>query len=213
MFDFTLAPERTALLTIDLQYLFVEGYPASAPDGLATLNRINTLARICRSAGIVVVHARHVLRPDGSNIGILGSLHAPIRGGLLSKGAAATDLHHALEMGPRDLLLDKPRYGAFHGTDLELVLRGLGIDTVIIAGIATNICCDTTAREATVRDFRVLFLSDGTATRGATGLSPRAVQTATLATMDDAFGQVLSIAETIEKIRQAMPDLRHDAGK
>jgi ureidoacrylate peracid hydrolase len=159
----------------------------------------------------VVVHTRHVLRPDGSNVGILGTLHAPIRAGLLSIGTPATNLHSALEIEPDDLLLDKPRYGAFHGTDLELILRGLGIDTVIIAGIATNICCDTTAREAAVRDFRVLFLRDGTATKGATGLSPQTVQTATLATMDDAFGQVLSIAETIEKIRQALSVRRIDA--
>jgi isochorismatase family protein/alpha/beta hydrolase family protein len=67
---------------------------------------------------------------------------------------------------PRDILLDKPRYGAFHGTDLDLILRARGIDTVIIAGIATNVCCETTAREAVVRDFRVFFLSDGTATFG-----------------------------------------------
>lgn len=203
MIDFALRPKRTALLTIDLQYLFVEGYPSSAPDGPATLARINHLARVCRSAGIVVVHARHVLRADGANIGILATLHPPIRDGLLSPASAATAWHHALEIAPRDLLLDKPRYGAFHGTDLELILRGLGIDTVIIAGIATNICCDTTAREAAVRDFRVIFLSDGTATRGATGLSPLAVQTATLATINDAFGQVLSISEAIAKISRA----------
>jgi ureidoacrylate peracid hydrolase len=63
-----------------------------------------------------------------------------------------------------------------------------------------------------VRDFRVIFLSDGTATKGATGLSPQAVQAATLATMDDAFGQVLSIAATIEKIRSALPETQFDTG-
>jgi len=60
----------------------------------------------------------------------------------------------------------KPRFGAFQGTDLELILRSRGIDTVIVTGVATNVCCDTTAREAAVRDFRVFFLSDGTATHG-----------------------------------------------
>lgn len=213
MIDFALRPERTALLTIDLQYLFVDGYPSSAPDGPATLARINHLARVCRSAGIVIVHTRHVLRGDGANTGILATLHPPIRNGLLSPTSAATAWHHTLEIAPSDLLLDKPRYGAFHGTDLELILRGFGIDTIIIAGIATNICCDTTAREAAMRDFRVLFLSDGTATMGATGHSPQAVQAATLATMDDAFGQVLSIAEVVAKIQQALTEKRFNTGE
>ena len=136
-------------------------------------------------------------------MGILGTLHPKVRAGLLCKGGAATGLHRALERDPRDLLLEKPRYGAFHGTDLELILRGRGIDTVIIAGIATNICCDTTEREAAVRDFRVLFLRDGTATSGATDLAADVVQASTLATIDDAFGQVLSVDEAIRKIRGA----------
>ena len=87
-----------------------------------------------------------------------------MQGGFLRQGSESAALHPGLVVEPRDLLLDKPRFGAFHGTDLELILRARGIDTVIISGIATNVCCDTTAREANARDFRVLFLSDGTAT-------------------------------------------------
>ena len=203
MVDFALASERTALLNIDMQNLFVEGFQTSAPDGLATLARINQLAAVCRGPGVLVIHVSHVLRPDGSNMGILGTLHPKVRAGLLRKGGTATALHRALDRDPRDLLLEKPRYGAFHGTDLELILRGRGIDTVIIAGIATNICCDTTAREAAVRDFRVLFLRDGTATSGAVDLAADVVQASTLATIDDAFGQVLSVDEAIWKIRGA----------
>lgn len=204
MVDFAVIPERTALLNIDLQNLFVEGYQASAPHGLVTLGRINRLAAVCRQAGVLVIHVSHVLRPDGSNMGVLGELHPEVRAGILRKDGAPTALHHALVVDSRDLLLEKPRYGAFHGTDLELILRSRGIDTVIIAGIATNICCDTTAREATVRDFRVLFLSNGTATSGAGGLSPEEMHTTTLATLHGAFGQVLSVDETIGKLRVAV---------
>lgn len=203
MVDFDVVPERTALLNIDLQNLFVEGYQASAPSGLVTLGRINQLAAVCREAGVLVIHVSHVLRPDGSNMGVLGVLHPEVRAGILRKGGPPTALHHALAIDTRDLLLEKPRYGAFHGTDLELILRSRGIDTVIIAGIATNICCDTTAREATVRDFRVLFLRDGTATSGSSDCSPEEMQAVTLATLNGAFGQVLSIDETIGKIRGA----------
>jgi len=66
--------------------------------------------------------------------------------------------------GTGDLILAKPRLGAFHGTELEIILRAASIDTLLIGGIATNMCVETTAREAAVRDFRVLFLRDGTAT-------------------------------------------------
>lgn len=204
--DFGITPERTALLNIDLQNLFVEGHAASAPDGLTTLARLNWLAAACRAAGILVVHARHVLRPGGANAGVLADLHPEVREGLLDPGGVAAALHPDLVIDPRDLMLEKPRYGAFHGTDLELVFRGRGVDTVIIGGIATNICCDTTAREATARDFRVLFLADGTATAGTTDLPPEAVQAATLATIADAFGQVIAIEDAIGKIAEATAD-------
>jgi len=103
----------------------------------------------------------------------------------------------------RDILLDKPRFGAFHGTDLELILRSRGIDTVIISGIATNVCCETTAREAMVRDFHVLFLSDGTTTFGMSNASAAELQKATLATLGSLFAQVLTVGEMVQKIRRA----------
>jgi nicotinamidase-related amidase len=77
----------------------------------------------------------------------------------------------------------KNRASAFHGTDLELILRSRGIDAVIITGIATNVCCETTAREAAVRDFRVFFLSDGTATFDIGTISAAELQRATCATL------------------------------
>jgi ureidoacrylate peracid hydrolase len=198
-----LLSERTALLTIDLQNLFVAGYPHSAPDGLPLLQRMNQLAAVCRQVGITVIHVSHVLRPDGSNTGILGDLHPEVRAGLISRGSHAAALHHDLVNGPEDLLLEKPRYGAFHGTDLELILRARGIDTVIIGGIATNICCDTTAREAMMRDFRVFFLSDGTATTGTERATAAELQQATLETLNGAFGHVLTVEEMVQAILEA----------
>ncbi|MFZ1753835.1 MAG: isochorismatase family cysteine hydrolase [Caldilineaceae bacterium] len=99
--------------------------------------------------------------------------------------------------------MDKPRYGAFYATDLELILRSHAIDTVIITGLTTSVCCETTAREAMVRNFRVFFLSDGTATGEIGGLSADEVQRASLATLGALFAQVLSMDEMIEKIRSA----------
>jgi nicotinamidase-related amidase len=104
----------------------------------------------------------------------------------------------------RDILLDKPRFGAFHSTDLELILRSRGIDTVVISGIATSVCCETTARDATVRDFHVFFLSDGTATADMPAASAAELQKATLATLGLLFAQVLTVDEMMQRVRHAV---------
>ncbi len=185
-------PESTALINVDLQRHFVD----SASDGLAVVDSVNRLASACREAGVLVIHTRHVLRPDGSNMGLLAAI-PKIREGLLNEGAESAAFHQTLVLDPHDILLEKPRFGAFYGTDLELILRARGIDTVIISGISTPVCCDTTAREAQARDFRVLFLSDATATTGSDGAR---FQEATLEVLDGLFAQVLTVKELLQKI-------------
>jgi nicotinamidase-related amidase len=203
MVDFDVVPSRTALINVDLQNCFVENSPIAAPDGRTILERVNRLAGACRTAGIVVIHTSIVLRPDGSNIGVFGEFSPPAKGGILNKGSESAALHQELVQDKRDILLDKPRFGAFHGTDLELILGSRGIDTVIISGVATNICCETTAREAAVRDFRVFFLSDGTATAAMGNASAEELQKATCATLGFLFAQVLTVEEMIGKIERA----------
>lgn len=200
MVDFAVVPERTALLNIDMQNCFVEGSPIAAPDGLAILPRINRLAAACRDKGILVIHASIVMRPDGSNLGVLAQFSPPVREGILNKGTESAALHSGLRVDSRDILIDKPRFGAFYGTDLELILRARGIDTLIISGVATNVCCETTAREAAVRDFRVFFLSDGTATADMGDVSAADLQRVTCATLGFLFAQVLTVDEMIAKV-------------
>src|ERR1700730_4190978 len=183
-----------------MQNCFVEGYPISAPEGLAVEDRINRVAAACRKAGILVIHTSHVFRPDGSNIGVLSEIDPFVKKGILNKGSESAALHKGLIVDGRDILLDKPRFGAFHGTDLELILRSRGINTLIITGIATNVCCEMTAREAAVRDFRVLFLSDATATFGIGNMSAADLQRATCAILGLVFGQGLTTDEMIKKI-------------
>jgi ureidoacrylate peracid hydrolase len=200
MVAFAIVPERTALVNVDMQNCFVHGSPISAPDGLIVLGRINRLAATCRAAGILVIHTSHVLRSDGSNMGVLSEIAPIVKQGMINKGSESAALHKGLDVDPRDILLEKPRFGAFHGTDLELILRSRGIDTIIVTGIATNVCCETTAREATVRDFRVFFLSDGTATFDIGDVSAAELQRATCATLALVFAQVLTVDEMIGKI-------------
>jgi ureidoacrylate peracid hydrolase len=203
MVDFAVVPERTALVNVDMQNCFVSGSPVSAPEGLIVEERINRVAAACRAARILVIHVSHVLRGDGSNTGVLGEIAPIVRQGMITKGSESAALHKGLVVDPRDILLDKPRFGAFHSTDLELILRSRAIDTIIITGISTNVCCETTAREATVRDFRVFFLSDGTANSDIGDVSAAELKRATCATLGRMFAQVLTVDEMIRKISTA----------
>jgi nicotinamidase-related amidase len=192
MVDFEVVPARSALINVDLQNFFVE----TTKNGEALVDRIDELAAVCRDAGILVIHTAHVLRADGSNVGVLGQI-VPDVIELLTDGSRSAALHERLVIDDRDVVLHKPRFGAFHGTDLETILRSRGIDTLIVSGISTDVCCDTTTREANARDFRVIFLSDGTATNDE---NPEPVQRATLELMGSLFGQVASIDEVLAKI-------------
>lgn len=212
MADFPLVPTHTALIDVDMQDCFVEGSPLSSPDGLVVLQRINQLAEACRQAGILVVHTRGWMRPDGSNLGVMGELVPPFIVALYTEGSPTAELHHSLVVNTTDVVLNKPRYGAFHGTDLEAILRSRGVDTVIISGIATNICCETTAREAAQRDFRVLFLSDGTATKDMLGVAAADLQRATCASLGMVFAQVLSVDDAMAKIRLGTANSSADLG-
>ena len=203
MAEFQANLRKTALLNVDLQNLFVQDSPIAAPDGLAVIQRVNRLSAACRRLGVPVVHTLHVTRPDGSNVGVLGEIIPPVKDGLIASGSAPARLHSSLHVEPTDIVLEKPRYGAFHGTDLELILRARGVDSVIITGIATNVCAETTAREACVRDFRVFFTSDGTATNDMGGVPRAELQRATLAVLAFGFAQVLTVDEMIRKLESA----------
>jgi nicotinamidase-related amidase len=203
MLKFSLVPKRAALLNVDMQNCFVEGSPIAAKDGLVILERVNRVASECRNVCSTVIHTAHVLREDGSNGGLLVENIEAVRMGVIRKGSVSARLHTGLNIHIADIILEKPRFGAFHGTDLELILRSKGIDSVIISGIATNVCCESTAREAAVRDFKVFFLSDGTGTSAMNGASADELQKATCATLGYLFAQIVTVDETIRMLREA----------
>ena len=90
---------------------------------------------------------------------------------------------------PDEVIITKHRYGAFENTDLDLVLRSNKIRSVIITGVATNVCCETAARQAFMKDYYVLFTSDCNATYS------QAQHDATLFNIDQFFGQVVTSEE------------------
>ena len=201
--NFDLVPRRTALINVDLQNCFLRDSPIAAPEGPVVVERLNRLAAVCRQAGVAVIHTRFVLDPDGSDLGVLSETSPPARDGLLNRDAPSAQLDEALVVREGDVILDKPRFGAFCRTALEEILRARGIDTVIIGGVATNVCCETTAREAMQREFHVFFLSDGTAAADMPGASAAELQKTSLVTLGFLFAQVLTVDEMIAKIRAA----------
>ena len=205
MVHFAVDPGRTALVIVDMQNCFVADSPIAAPRGTEVAGRLNRLAAACRQAGVTVIWTRHVTRPDGSNTGLLGELIPPVADGIISDDTPAAALHPLMDVRPGDLVVGKPRFGSFHGTDLELILRSRGIDTLILGGINTNVCVDATAREAAVREFRVLFLSDGTANFDLPdgGLGPASaeeLQRTACAVMAFGFAEVVTVSQILSRI-------------
>ena len=207
MTQYELNPAKTALVNVDMQVAFVDGSPLAAPNGRRLLEPVNRLAAACREAGMTIVHTVHLTRADGSNEGTMGELVPPVREGVIREGAETAKLHPEVNFLGDDILLEKPRYGAFTGTDLDMILRSRGIDTIIVTGICTNICCETTAREAGMRDYHVFFPTDGTETFPIGELSAETIKDATHAVLGLAFANLTTIDEMIGRIKQASGQL------
>lgn len=102
-----------------------------------------------------------------------------------------------LEPLPWETVLRKTRYSAFAGTDLEERLKGLGVTRLLITGVMTHLCCETTARDAFVRDFDVFFVIDGTATKN------EDLHISSLKTLSDGFAIPVETREVIRWMKRA----------
>ena len=203
MANWTIDPKRTALVNVDMQNAFVEGTPLAAPNGKRIIEPINRLAEACRKAGVMVIHTLHVTRADGSNLGTMGELCEPVRAGYIREGSETAKLHPGIEVKKGDILLYKPRYGAFTGTDLDQLLRANGRDTIIVTGICTNVCCETTAREAGMRDYHVFFMNDATETFPIGNVSVDDIKRVVHATLSSLFANVIPLDEMVGRIEKA----------
>jgi nicotinamidase-related amidase len=196
---FTLDPQRTALLVIDMQNAFVAERAAyETPKARDIIPNIKRLLQFAHEHGLPVVWTRS----DHS---------APYGGILLNKCPAVREDHvcwpghesfdyypHMPQPGEGEYQVVKHKYDAFFETDLDAILRNRKVETVIITGTATNICCDTTARSAFCRDYQVAFLSDATAT------FDDEMHEATLKTMEMLFGRVMTTDEVLAEMEEAL---------
>jgi nicotinamidase-related amidase len=106
-----------------------------------------------------VIFTRHVHHPDDLDSGIMGWWWE----GKCLEGSKESEIYPELSPLQGEKVVFKHRYSAFYNTDLETVLRCLKIEDLVITGVMTNLCCESTARDAYFRDYRVFFLADGTA--------------------------------------------------
>jgi ureidoacrylate peracid hydrolase len=193
---------RAALIVIDMQNYFVaEGAPIEVPVARAIVPNINRMAAALRRAGGVVVWIQttssgalerwgnrhtHMLKPEVVQSRLAG----------LAEGSDGFKLYRTLEPEPADVRVKKVQYSCFisGSSNIEEELTTRGIDTVMIAGTATNVCCESSARDAMMLDYRVIMLSDANAAR------TDEEHAATLNTFQVFFGDVMSVDDAVARL-------------
>jgi nicotinamidase-related amidase len=174
-YEFTFDPTTTALVIIDMQRDFVEpgGFGEALGNDVSilrtTIAPIKKVLEACRKLGMLVVHTREGHRTDLTDcppsklvrgkpkrkIGDGGSM-----GRLLVRGEAGHDIIPELYPKAGEIVIDKPGKGAFYATDFEAILRNKGIKSLIVCGVTTEVCVNTTVREANDRGFNCLVPDD-----------------------------------------------------
>jgi nicotinamidase-related amidase len=150
---------RSALLVVDMQRFFLDpASPTFTCGGEAILPNVGRLIHAFRQAGRPVIYTRHVHHPDHLDSGIMGWWWQ----GMCIEGSPESEVHPELTPLPGEKQVLKHRYSAFYNTDLETVLRCLKVEDLVFTGIMSNLCCESTARDAYFRDYRVFFLADST---------------------------------------------------
>ena len=165
-------PKRAALVIQDLQNDVIidggafadSGAPAHATSQNVVGN-VKALAADCRSAGVPVIHVWYIVEPGARGL----KLNAPLFNGVkeadaLVRGTWGAAPAEGLEPQSGDHVVEKMRMNAFHDTKLDTLLRGLGVETLIITGAWTNMSIEHTARHAADAGYRAVVASDGTST-------------------------------------------------
>ncbi len=203
IFD-SLDPAKTAMVVVDMQKTFCEpGAPAEVPASRDIIAPINRLAAGLRAAGGTVIWCTHANVGVGTTSDWRNFFDHFVSDDLrsrtiesLSPGGSGQAIWEELDVRDGDVKLFKNRYSALvpGSSQLERVLRSLGLDTLLICGTKTNVCCESTARDAMMMDFKVVMVSDGTA-----ALS-QDEHRASLENIIQQFGDVMTADEILERL-------------
>ncbi|HKY08229.1 MAG TPA: isochorismatase family cysteine hydrolase [Candidatus Binatia bacterium] len=193
--------KNSALIVVDMQNIWV--HPRGSrylPMSEDIVPKIQRLLQFCRANGVPVIYLHTTKRKDLADVGIFADIkpqtHDADDEWSNFEGSPGAELYEPVQPADGDILVKKFRYSGFYGTQLENLLRALGRDTIAITGVATNVCCDSTARDGAMRDFKVLFLSDCSASFS------QEEQDATLKNFDKHFGVVMDSATLMIKLRE-----------
>jgi isochorismate hydrolase len=181
--EFQLIPEKCALFVIDMQEFFGS---IAAP----VISNVKRIIDSCRERDLKIIYTRHGhkdLSVDGGMLAEWWDTHAQY-------GTPEWEIIKEVSPREKDVLIDKNRYSAFFNTDLDRILKEAGVEQVIITGVMTNCCCETTARDAFMHDYRVFFISDATAT------ATEELHLCSLKNLDFAFAHVMDTARILELI-------------
>jgi ureidoacrylate peracid hydrolase len=167
-----LDPRRTAHVVVDLQNGFMApGQLSAVATAPGIVPNVNRISRALRAAGGLVVYLQHTADPAAVAGWLTFYDHfvsPERRAGMIeafTPGNFGHDLWPELDVQPADLFVRKTRFGAFiqGSSDLHAILQAREITTLIITGTVTNVCCESTARDAMMLDYRVFFIADGNA--------------------------------------------------
>lgn len=194
-----LDPRRTALVVVDMQNYFVkEGFQGEVPLARSIVPTINRVAAGLRALGGSVVWIQNSVNDTREDWSVFHRYlqtaeRAERRFATMHEGSEGFELYGALDVQPEDGRIIKKRFSAFLQGSSEIVpyLRERGIDTVLIAGTATNVCCESSARDAMMLNFKTIMLSDANATW------TDAEHNAALAAFYSIFGDVQSADECL----------------
>jgi ureidoacrylate peracid hydrolase len=199
-----MTPAKTAFVVVDMQNHFVkQGFPGEVPMARAIVPAINRLAATLRELGGCVVWIKNTTHETRENWSTYHDwLMTPER---RDRRYASMELGHEghalwdeLDVRSEDAQIVKTRFSAFiqGSSELEAHLRGRGIDTLLIGGTATHVCCESTARDAMMLNFKVVMAADALATYD------DATQNASLAAFYSNFGDVQTVDEAIASLRR-----------
>ena len=206
-----LDPARTAPVVIDLQHAFMNDAVGFAPVPAARdiVPAVNRLAAAVRETGggvfwIKMTHDERCVKEWSVAYELPTAEYRDRRIAALSEGTLGHDLWPELDVRPEDEIVKKYRYSAFlPGTsDLADRLRARGFDTVLITGTVTNVCCESSARDANMTNFRTIMVSDGNA-----ALSQQE-HDASLTAFYNTFGDVMDTDMIIASLRRYARSVR-----
>ena len=167
-----LNPAKTALVVVDMQNGFMVPEVGHAPCKMAheIVPNINRLAEAVRATGGTVIwiqtaYTDETLTSWSTLYGMVGTKGAEKRKFSLSPGGKGYEIFPDLKIEPADLIVEKNRYSAFiqGSSNIEAMLRERGLDTLLVTGTVTNVCCESTARDAMMRNFKTIMVTDGNA--------------------------------------------------